>query len=303
MDGLMIYGVSSFNNNIDFNDVFIMDDTIKDNTKTDAPLQLKEILWEVTNKCDKNCDYCGSKEVIDKCGPLSDDSILHIAEEISKSSVSQVILTGGEPGCLSNKLFSNIISILKTSDIDIKVVTNGLVFNNNMLHDTIKTYGLSINTLQDIEDAKNIELYAKTTIITNFGTHNIWDSKKIFEFATKYPLWQVQLTMGEYQLTADGIKFLREKIEEYRQTEKCTIVYADNLQYQHICTAGVKSCGITWDGNVVACLSERSYDKNMKIYGNVLKRSLIDIWYKEFVDIRFKCDRKCCRDYIEFPED
>jgi len=30
------------------------------NTKN---LQLKEILWEITNKCNKNCPYCGSKNI------------------------------------------------------------------------------------------------------------------------------------------------------------------------------------------------------------------------------------------------
>jgi MoaA/NifB/PqqE/SkfB family radical SAM enzyme len=306
MSNLMVYGVcDDGDRTVDVYGTVDFDDLSKEKEQESGPpLQLREILWEVTNKCNKNCDYCGSKDVMGACEPLSDDDTLNIAREIAKSGVNQVVLTGGEPGCLNDELFINIIKLLKHAMIDVKIVTNGLALEKNISQD-IKTYGLSINTLEDIETCEHeLELADKITIITNFGTHNIWNIEKIYEFAIDYPIWQVQLTMGEYQLPADGIKLLREKLEGYSNDGDCIIVFADNLQRYHTCSAGLRSCSVTWDGNIVACLSERSYNNdNMKIYGNILKKPLTEIWREGFQDIRFECGRKCCRDYIDYPID
>ena len=107
---------------------------------------------------------------------------------------------------------------------------------------------------------------------------------------------------ADYQLSADGIIFLREKLSKIVPDGDFAIVLADNLQCKHRCMAGMSSCGITHNGDVLACLSERSYG-DYKSYGNLVKESLEDIWENKFKDIRFKCTRKCCRDFIEYPEE
>jgi hypothetical protein len=133
----------------------------------------------------------------------------------------------------------------------------------------------------------------------------------------EFSCWQIQLTMGKYQLNEDGIEFLRNKIEKlnpgnpsnppyqenlFKNNLTQTIVLSDNLQYSHECQAGLSSCGITWDGKVVPCLSERAWLKNLRYQGDLLdpEQSLKQIWEQKFSEIRFK-DCKCCRDCIKYP--
>ncbi|MEK6832875.1 MAG: radical SAM protein [Nanoarchaeota archaeon] len=275
-------------------------------------LKLEEVLWEVTSKCNKNCHYCGSKNVLNK-KELTDDDKIKIAKQLADYGVKEVVLSGGEPGCLDTNTLKDIIRVLRNGNCIVKVVTNGKIFEHQMDFSHFDAIGLSVNEIKDIEFCKdkrgvNTDNF---TIITNFGTHNIWDFDKLYNFAMNYNCWQVQLTMGELMLNADGIKYLKNKIKD---TNKCfqfnpsegytsnKIILADNLQDGYNCTVGIRSCGITYTGEVIACLSERSYSEKLNIYGKLPEDSIENIWENKFKDIRFKCNRKCCRDYIKYPD-
>jgi MoaA/NifB/PqqE/SkfB family radical SAM enzyme len=294
-------------------------------------IKLQEVLWEVTPRCNKNCDYCGSAGIT-KLSPLSDESLFEIAKQINDYKVPEVNLTGGEPGTLPSLTLDTIIGIL-SENCKVKIITNGELFKNRK--DSLNNFskisriGLSINVKEDLSeeiaaDLSAMKLKSKTTVITNFGTHNIWFFHDILEYIKSIGVscWQVQLTMGKYQLNKSGIIHLRGLINS-GMVDSCRpagyphIVLADNLQACHECLAGVRSCGITYDGSVVACLSERSYYEKgfYKTYGNILStllgiprsnaKCLKEIWETGFQDIRFDdaCCRKCCRDFIEYPED
>jgi len=116
-------------------------------------------------------------------------------------------------------------------------------------------------------------------------------------------MWQVQLTTGnELVLPPKGIAELREQLATIPG-----VALADCLQEQHECTAGLRSCGILWDGGVVGCLAERTYipTKDMTTYGELVgnnRRSLKEIWESEFRDVRFGGTRKSCRDCIKYPK-
>lgn len=274
-------------------------------------IKLREIIWEVTTKCDKGCDYCGSSDILNSEDEKDSDKLL-IAREIADYPPKEVNLSGGEPGLLDTKLLNEIIDILKEAGCIVKVITNGKLFNN---HDnsTIKKFdaiGLSINSEKDIKEFTN--LYTSNyyelkpiTIITNFGTHNIWEFDKIKDFTSRFKCWQVQLTDVKYLLPKDGIKHLYEKLNNCSN-----VVMADNLQYNHDCTAGIYSCGILYNGEVLPCLSMRSWcedlsKKNNKYYssnGNILNNSLKEIWENLFKDRRFGDDNSCCRDCVKYPE-
>jgi organic radical activating enzyme len=289
-------------------------------------LTLKEMLWEITPQCnrfntEKQCDFCGSAKFLNNSkAVVSDEDILTIAKTIAKYPPKELTLTGGEPSCVKPKILSEVVDILLAADIKLKMVSNGNIFNDaqGLIHSCFESIGISINTKQDIEgfsELNNKQIpnsnyndlqYRKsknlnTVMITNFGTHNIWNFSDLAECSKQFDIWQIQLTMGKYQLTKDGIKFL------YQQLRDANVKYvlADNLQCgSHGCTAGLRSCSVTYDGKVVACLSERSYYPCgfYKKYGSLLDCSLKTIWENEFKDIRFEpgC-RKFCRDFIEYP--
>jgi hypothetical protein len=107
--------------------------------------------------------------------------------------------------------------------------------------------------------------------------------------------------MGKYMLPEEGIKHLWYKLD--RTDDR--FIYADNLQRNHDCKAGIVSLGILYDGSVVPCLSERSWRKvgDMDIKGNILYRSLSDIWENDFKERRFGDTCKCCRDCIKYPKE
>lgn len=269
-------------------------------------LKLQEVIWEITPRCNKNCTFCGS-EHIKKNQPLRKQQILSIAKQLADYEVTEVNLSGGEPGTLDVDLLNNVIDILSAKNVKVKFVSNGTIFNKDSLHwNKVDVVGVSINTEQDIKHSfesfeKFVDL-SKHTMITNFGIHNIFNFDQLAEYAKKFSCWQIQLTTGKFQLEKDGIAFLKTKING-AHVGKTRIVEADNLQYNHTCTAGIRSCGILYNGGVVACLSERSYCDFINVYGNVLATPLSDIWETKFRDIRFgKSCRKTCRDCFKYPD-
>lgn len=275
-----------------------------------------EILWEITPKCNKDCFYCGSKEIT-KNEPLKHSELINIAENIAraKNKPKEVTLTGGEPGTLKYETLYDIVTIFRSHKIKVKAVTNGtlldVIFDNNrLLIDCFERIGLSINTKNDIRWIK--DSYYKLdniTMITNFGTHNIFLFDELKREANCFGFWQVQLTEGnEYQLPPDGIELLWKKVAKVNspyQSERQydLIVLADNAQREHICQAGVHGCSITWEGSVIPCLSERSWNKDKKeIYGNMLKDNFDYIWEKGLEEFRTNKCNKCCRDFVKYPE-
>lgn len=275
-------------------------------------LKLSEVIWETTPKCNRfgtadECAFCGSAEFLKAVTDIpSTAKIIQLAKIIAEYPIDSINLSGGEPSILPPDTLMQIIKIFKQKNIQVKILTNGFLFKkhrNPKLYDSLDAIGYSINTLRDIElfnkNEFNTTILNKTTIITNFGTHNIFQFKQIRDYVKNtFQLWQIQLTMGKYQLNAEGIKYLYSLLDQEKDVK---FIMADNLQKCHDCTAGLCSCGIDFQGNVIACLSERSFKKDIKSYGNLFERSLKDIWECEFKDIRFNGDFKCCRSCLEYP--
>jgi organic radical activating enzyme len=276
-------------------------------------IELKEILWEITNKCSKNCEYCGSKNIINKenCNDKFDvikvvlQRIIDFKQKYKENELS-VVLTGGEPSEIDEETLEKVLVELKMAEIKTKILTNGKLFdvaNIDILYCT-DVIGLSINTINDIKNISGvfrelIDNQRKITIITNFGKHNVFDFEAISDFVVETNcLWQMQLTMGEQQLNKSGISFLMDKVNKAK-ADGVNIILADNMNCGK-CVAGINSVGITYDGNIIGCLAERSFCKIIDTYGNLLSETLINIWENEFKDIRFSNCRKCCKDMIDY---
>jgi MoaA/NifB/PqqE/SkfB family radical SAM enzyme len=284
-------------------------------------LKLEEIIWEITRKCNKNCKYCGSKDVIEKENPL-DSVILHIAEEIAAYKVQIVTLSGGEPGLLSAPVLCQVVEILKNATCDIRAITNGVLLSSwsKEFLSNFDVIGYSINYPEDF-DPDLLQKHNNITMITNFGTHNIWFFDQLAEIARSFKCWQIQLTTGgEFLLAPEGIEYLTNKIKQLSKdisplsgnvrqidSSKTKILIADDLQEEHCCSAGINSCGITAEGFVIPCLSERACYGNTEIdiQGDLfINNSLAEIWENGFKEIRFGEDgwKHTCRKCIKYPE-
>ncbi|MCK9458701.1 MAG: radical SAM protein [Proteobacteria bacterium] len=265
-------------------------------------LKLKDIIWEITLRCNKGCKYCGSKDVLREDHPTL-EHMIHIAHEIGSYGVDVVTLSGGEPGGLSSNKLNRVVDVLKSYNCDVRIITNGTFFaHSKELLEKFTIIGLSVNTPRDHLYPMYLPKipHNKIVMVTNFGTHNIWEFDALAEIAKSFRSWQIQLTTGsEFMLSSEGISYLRKKI---RELEGVKYILADNLQDEHKCSAGIVSCGITVDGDVIPCLSERT-SGSISVQGNLFKRSLKDIWETEFRDIRFGSGwSKSCRNCVSYPK-
>ena len=263
-------------------------------------LKLKDVIWEITLCCNKGCKYCGSQNVLRKENP-SLKHMLHVAKEIGSYGVDVVTLSGGEPGEIMEHDLVQVINTLKSYGCNVRAITNGRLLSSSKCEaiDLLNMIGLSINSLSDVP--KDITRWQNIVMVTNFGTHNIWEFEALAEIARSFKSWQIQLTTGsEFMLPPSGISYLRKKI---RDLDGIKYILADNLQDEHKCSAGIVSCGITVDGDIIPCLSERT-SGYVSVQGNLFKRSLKDIWETEFRDMRFGKSgwSKSCRNCVSYPK-
>ena len=93
----------------------------------------KEILWEFTLKCNKNCCYCGSKDILKKeleeheKNGYETIGQIGIAMYITEVHPDEVTITGGEPSCEYEELVKSV-EILYKAGIKVKILTNGNLF-------------------------------------------------------------------------------------------------------------------------------------------------------------------------------
>lgn len=262
---------------------------------------MKEILWEVTLNCNKGCKYCGSKEAMKNFKDCSSSERMKICDEIISLKPQSIDLTGGEPSSLPQDELYAIISKLSDAGIETKILTNGNLFNLSNINEIcskVKCIGYSINEENDIAEFHqryNHPAFKKTTMITNFGTHNIGLFDELAKTATNFSGWQIQLTIAEsLSLDLEEIKSFLKNIEKYKGNPFTQIILADNLTAGK-CEAGNKTCGILSNGDIVPCLSYRGWN-NMYIQGNCLTESLIDIVEKMKASFANKKHKLCCKD-------
>ena len=267
-----------------------------------------EILWEFTLKCNKNCCYCGSKDILKKELEEQEQkgyetiSQIAIAEYITKVHPNEVTITGGEPSCEYEELVK-CVKILYDAGIKVKILTNGKLFQSmagnyeigDELDKMVTCYGLSINEPDDLNSIGAFySIKDKTTIITNFGSHNINDFDKIAKYAMQYNCWQVQLTIGnEYQLDLDQIEKLTENLQKVESSGLIKIIKADNFNCNK-CTAGINGFSITYAGLIIPCLSYRSWKSDIMVQGTV--EEIEEVWKNKF---KFNRERKfvpSCKD-------
>ncbi len=274
-------------------------------------LKIEEILWEITNRCNRSCTYCGSKDIINIGKDTSIADKIKIAKQIAKNT-KNVTISGGEPLILGFEELKKYTEILKDEGCKVSVVTNGDMLSDTYLR-CFDNVGLSVNSPGDIIRIEKLLsekidkcYYNKIVIITNLNKINYFDIEQICVLAATFELpIQFQLTMYKEQddsmLNGYSINVTRNKIDEHCKQFNVPYVLADNLQIEHDCSAGMQTCGILYNGDVVPCLSERSWT-DVRVQGNVLKYSLDMIWRNGFSICRFGDDFKCCRDCFDYEE-
>jgi MoaA/NifB/PqqE/SkfB family radical SAM enzyme len=272
-------------------------------------LKLREIIWEITGRCENGCSYCGSKEVWNE--EINEENIVKIAKKIAEYPPEEIDISGGDPLLVSFITHEKVVGILKEAGIKVKILFNPKSYAKCdksifLLYDWI---GISVNTEEELNIVKDIPL--NFTIITNFNTQNLYLYDNIEDFVkSRGAIWQVQFTMTnkkdlaiyENNLAQDNL--FNKMHSSIRKGVR--IIAADNMN-DSPCGAGTSSIGILYNGNVVPCLSMRSWTKvEDNVQGNLLddKQSLINIWINGFKKYRydsFECCKDQCRGVVFIP--
>jgi len=279
-------------------------------------IKLKEIIWEITGRCENGCDYCGSKDAWN--ATVDEDKIIKIAEKIAMYPPEEIDISGGDPLLVSYKTHQKVVEILKKQNIKCKILINPKSFlkKENLLNPNVLSLydwvGISINTEEELSiltDKMDNNILQKSSIITNFNLQNVFIYKEIEQFVTKHNLiWQIQYTI--YKDSNNPLAIYNNKnalltLSEYvlqSISDGVKVLVADNASCGR-CTARTNSIGLSHTGDVVPCLSMRSWVENIQdvVVGNLLDdaikdvNSLESIWLHNFNKYRFN-NYICCKD-------
>lgn len=275
-------------------------------------LTLKEIIWEITGRCNNGCSYCGSKDGWNE--DVDEDKIKKIADAIAEYPPHELDVSGGDPLLVSYDTHKYIVEKLKSTKCKILINPRSLRNYDLSTLNVLKLYahiGISINTLEELEFfkeflAKNQKMTGeyKYTVITNLNLTNFFLFDEFAKFVGENTLWQIQYTMYQpgsldesYALYKHpkAVEKLNEMISKYQNHK---MIFADNANRGE-CVAGIHSMGLLSNGDVLPCLSMKSwcakFELDNQIASNILYASLKDIWTHNFIQNRFE-NFKCCKD-------
>lgn len=294
----------------------------------EAQNKLKEIIWEITDNCNQNCSYCGSKDILNQT-PIDSEKIFRIIDNIASYPPAEINISGGNPLLVSFAAHEYLVRQLSAAGCVCKIIVNPFnvptapsqhtvnvdnesksKFSRLKLYDWI---GFSVNTKSELRRLYgllkyNKDLRSRSTIITNFNTGNVFNFSDIENLAISYDLpWQVQYTMYAGPVPAEQAIYENDGAKQYLKDmidrSNARIVRSDNMN-DGLCSAGRNSLGILADGTVIPCLSMRAWTDPITskyVMGNVLHLSLEEIWTMGFA--RFRCNSfKCCKDITKCQE-
>lgn len=261
---------------------------------------------EITTRCNLNCLHCYNRGEENVDFPF--EQILKYIHFANDNNVSTLIFSGGE-ACL-HKDFGKICEYLKenrkslTGIKKITLQTNGLIKNMNLenLHgfDYIHlSFDIDENGLREISLSQTVELAnniksvgIKPYFFTTVHKKNLEHIDDIVKIANDNEIniaFNFCIDTGrdkEFLLSSDEKREAISKLLEYENSgkinklrnpyvnsfKKMTLNEGEKFKIKGGCTAGIASCDILANGDVLPCPFLR------KKAGNIYKENLEDIW-------------------------
>ncbi len=125
--------------------------------------ELNEIVIEVTNRCNLNCDFCMIKQKNETLTDLDSDEIKKIINQAKKENCHGIRFTGGEP--LLYKNIKDVIDYSNNNNLYTIMNTNTTLINKNK--DSIKNLDMLLISFHDFNNISQLKKNIKTIISIN----------------------------------------------------------------------------------------------------------------------------------------
>lgn len=235
-----------------------------------------KIEWNIGKRCNYDCSYCPSS--------IHDNTSPHTDIEILKSTIDKLMLlgkpirlsfTGGEP-CIHPQ-FSELIRYARQTGISwISVTTNGTqkfeLYESLAIDQLVVSIHLEYRWSRIFNTFSRIAKLASTKVIAQIMAHHnyIQDAQKLCHQCTvekiPYTVRRIRWTTGD-QDSFDDSRYNHADlawIKDMESTVEANCVIDDNVQFHAndiiklhlnkykdwVCSAGIESLMINWDGNV-----------------------------------------------------
>ena len=277
--------------------------------------KLRSAVWEITLACCFSCKYCGSAGGKARAGELTTEECLDVVHQLSELGCRRVSLIGGE--VFMRKDWKTIVKELTAYGIRTAVITNGFLFNDNVLEDikdaNVESVAVSLDSVEPVHDKyrqggsyeramqaidKLSDAGITVTVISTLNSENVGYLKDFYEILCTKPIsaWQLQACSPMGNAAKSGIdyrfdfneviSFVKENMDE---APFCMGI-ADNIGYYTESEGTLRGNSDSFFKGCKAGLSsigidsvgnvrgcESMYDEAF-IEGNVRERSLRDIW-------------------------
>ena len=262
------------------------------------------VVWEITNNCNFKCPHCRAYEEF----TVDDEKIENkIIDELIKNDILTVNISGGEP--LLNPRIFEIIQRLSNANMYVGISTNGWLYKekrkklleaglkfiqvsldgDKMLHEKFRgvegSYERAVDTLKQ---AKKDGLFTQMNVtITSENLKTLeWNYNKALEIGVDKILYRRVVSAGKAVENDYIIPNKKEYIDTIQKlikldNSKLIVAVDDPIIYaiQDIesdeklgCAAGIKSVGISSNGDIYPCIFLREK------LGNITKDNLEELW-------------------------
>ena len=218
--------------------------------------RLKMCVWEITLACCFSCKYCGSSGGKARENELSTSECIDIADQLHELECKRVSMIGGE--VFMRKDWKQIVQRLTDHGIRVNIITNGYVFNEEIIKDlkevNIESVSVSVDGPKEIHDKyrqkgsferavhaieKLILSKIPVSVISTLNKENADYLEELYRFLCKFPIyaWQLQACSPMGNAANGGIdyKFDFQKVLEFVASHMYEAPFAmgvaDNIGY------------------------------------------------------------------------
>ena len=218
--------------------------------------RLTRCVWEITLACCFSCRYCGSRAGKARENELSTEECFRVADALAELGCIRVSMIGGE--VFMRRDWKDIAMRLSRSGIAVNIITNGFLFQPQILHDLkeahVESVSVSLDGPRGIHDAYRqpgsfdralhaVEALTDSgipaSIITTLHSENAPHLEELLATVRRYPIfaWQLQACspMGNASEHVPDHRFDFRKVMEFNDRTADAVPFAvgmaDNIGY------------------------------------------------------------------------